>query len=261
MLAPIVRTFFTTLSIVISMTACAGVPGVGDLSWKEEVLLHDGRTIFVTRRQSFGGRHEIGTSPPARENAISFKLPNTAQAYTWTSEFDVHLGRTNFHLLALHVLNETPYLVTMPNLCLAYNKWGRPNPPYILFKNDGKSWRQIPLSELPVEFNTINLIVNIQSERQIKELERPRGYVTEVDVKKANRELRQPEYQSILREERKVGAKNSQVDCEEMFFDGHDSWRSKDMFEHSSQEECTQFCTRSSIAAEFCKCFITKKEK
>lgn len=49
-------------------------------------------------------------------------------------------------------MNGTPYIVAEPNLCRAYNKWGRPNPPYIFFRFDGKDWKRIPLSELPIEF-------------------------------------------------------------------------------------------------------------
>lgn len=39
-----------------AMSACA----TGGASWKEEVLLHDGKALVVERTQTYGGRHEIG---------------------------------------------------------------------------------------------------------------------------------------------------------------------------------------------------------
>ena len=128
-----------------NMSANAGLFGFGDTSWKEEVLLHDGSKIIVERSQSYGGRHEIGQPPPIKEHVISFTLPGSSKTVTWKSEYGEDLGRTNFNLLAVHVMNSTPYIVAEPNLCLSYNKWGRPNPPYVFFKYDGKAWQRIPL--------------------------------------------------------------------------------------------------------------------
>lgn len=39
----------------ISMSACAGLFDIGGMSWKEEVLLHDGSAIFVERSIERGG--------------------------------------------------------------------------------------------------------------------------------------------------------------------------------------------------------------
>lgn len=160
------------------MTACAGFLGFGGTSWKEEVLLHDGSKIIVKRSQSYGGRHEIGQSAPIKEHTISFTLPGTNKSLSFTSEYGEDVGRANFNLLSLHILNGTPYLVVEPNLCLSYNKWGRPNPPYVFFKYYGKEWRRIQLSELPVEFKTINMIVNNGREEDIEKAAKSLGYVS-----------------------------------------------------------------------------------
>ncbi|MBN8764556.1 hypothetical protein [Thiobacillus sp. 63-78] len=138
-----------------SMSACAD-----ETSWKEEVLLHDGSKIVVERSQTYGGRHEIGQKPPIKEQEITFTLPGSSRSITWKSEYSEDIGRANFNLLALHVLNGTPYIVAGPNLCLAYNKWGRPNPPYVFLKYDGKAWQRIPLSTFPAQFKDINVVVN-----------------------------------------------------------------------------------------------------
>jgi len=190
------RVAISVLTFGVSMSADAGLFGSGVTSWKEEVLLHDGQRIIVERSQTYGGRHEVGQSVPVKEHVISFKMPGSSKAITWTSEYGEDLGRTNFKLVALHVVKETPYLVAVPNLCLAYNKWGRPNPPYVIFKHDGNKWDRIPLNELPAEFKDANLVINNQGEAEILTAQ---SLVTAEFVKKLNDELPQPEYKTILR--------------------------------------------------------------
>jgi hypothetical protein len=98
--------------------------------------------------------------------------------------------------LALHVLNNTPYLVTAPDKCLSYNKWGRPNPPYVIFKYDGSTWHRIPLSEFPVEFKNINLVIETRNDE--KEFTKQSPLKPEV-IQKFNSNLSQPEFQTIAR--------------------------------------------------------------
>lgn len=185
------------LMMGVSMSADAGLFGFGGDSWKEEVLLHDGGKIIVKRSQGYGGRHEIGQSPPVKEQEITFTVPKTNKTLTFKSEYGEDIGRANFKLLALHILNDMPYIVAVPNLCLSYNKWGRPNPPYVIFKHDGKEWKRITLQELPTEFKEINLVIETKGEA--KKLE-AQTIVTAELVKKLNSELEQPEYRTILRE-------------------------------------------------------------
>jgi hypothetical protein len=184
------------LTLGVSMSANAGLLGFGGDSWKEEVLLHDGSTLVVTRSQSYGGRHEIGQPPPIKEHTISFILPNTNKAITWTSEYGEDIGRTNFNLLALHILNGTPYIVVEPNLMLSYNKWGRPNPPYVFFKYDGKAWQRIPLEKFLAEFKNVNLVINTLAYG--KQLD-SQDLASVETVKKLNSSLTQEEYKTILR--------------------------------------------------------------
>jgi hypothetical protein len=186
------------LMMGVSMSACSKT-----ISWKEEVQLHDGSNLIVERSQSYGGRHEIGQSSPIKEHTITFTLPNSNKTIKWTSEYSKDVGRANFNLLALHVLNGTPYIVAEPNLCLSYNKWGRPNPPYVIFKHDGKDWQRIQLSEFPAEFKAINLIINNGREEDIAKAAKELGYVSAESVKGFNSStsLRlYPQYKTILRE-------------------------------------------------------------
>jgi hypothetical protein len=193
-----VARLWLVLIMGVSMNADAGWLGLGGDSWKEEVLLHDGQTIIVKRSQSYGGRGEIGQNAPIREHTLSFTLPNTSKTIEWKSEYSEDVGRANFNLLALHVLDATPYVVAEPNLCLSYNKWGRPNPPYVLFKYDGKTWLRIQMSELPIEFKTINVSLDIRS-RPGQELV-AMGKVPYQEIVKRNAHAETPHFKSILRE-------------------------------------------------------------
>jgi hypothetical protein len=180
-----------------SMSAEAGLFGFGGDSWKEEVLLHDGSKIIAQRSLSYGGRREVGQGAPIKEQSISFTLPNSNKTIKWASEYSEDVGRANFNLLALHILNGTPYIVAEPNLCLSYNKWGRPNPPYVLFKHDGKAWQRIPLEEFPAEFKTVNVAIYLGG-RDVEEM-LSLGFVSAEKIKALNSSLTQPEYKSILR--------------------------------------------------------------
>jgi hypothetical protein len=183
----------------IGMNAEAGLFGMGGSSWKEEVRLHDGQKIVVERSQTYGGRSEPGQSGagPIKEHRIQFTLPGTRQNITWASEYSQKAGRTHFNLLAVHVLDGVAYVVAEPNLCLAYNDWGRPNPPYVFFRYDGHAWQRIPLEQLPLEFKTINVAHNTLG-RDAEELVRI-GLVSTDKIKEMNRSSN-PVYREILRE-------------------------------------------------------------
>jgi hypothetical protein len=204
----------SSVFIGLTVTAEAGLFGFGGDSWQEEVLLHDGTKVVVTRSQTYGGRHEIGQPPPIKEHTVSFTLPGSGDRITWTSEYGEELGRTNFHLLAVHVLNSTPYLVTEPNLCLSYNKWGRPNPPYVFFKYDGAAWQRIPLEEFPAEFTTMNVALSTIGREGVNLLKQ--GFVSTEKIKELNRRTVNPDHKTILREPVKLGVEGSAVNCEEM---------------------------------------------
>ena len=198
----------------VSLSACAGLPFTGGSSWKEEVLLHDGRTLIVERSIIRRGRHEIGQPPPVGEQTIRFKLPQSRKTVRWTSAYDDDLGGSDFNLLAVHVLNDTPYIIAEPDLCLSYNKWGRPNPPYVIFRHDGAAWQRIPIEQLPAEFKTFNVVMALPK-RYTKIMARE-GRVSAEKVRELNRiiEENNPHLRTILREPTTAG----DVGCMELIF-------------------------------------------
>ncbi len=181
---------------VATVTAC-GFMGFGDTAkWKEEALLHDGRKIVVERWQKHGGRHEPGQEPGIKDHSITFTIPGTKQTITWKDEYSKEIGHSNFDLVAMHVSDRIPYLITTADGCLAYNKWGRPNPPYIIFKYEGNVWKRIYLQELPIEFKNINLVINAMAhEEELVNM----GLASAEKVKELNSSLTQAEYKTIVR--------------------------------------------------------------
>ena len=212
LMSRILRTIGAIMLVAAGISGCATAGN----SWKEEVLLHDGRKIIVERSQRYGGRGEPGQSGPIKEHSISFKLPGSNQTIAWTSEYGEDLGRTNFILLAVHVLNETPYVIASPNLCLAYNKWGRPNPPYVAFKYEGNGWQRIALEALPTEFTTVNVSLGIQ-QFQANELSSA-GLTSAEKIKAMNKLAQNPDFKRILREALPKGTVNSSVNCQELVY-------------------------------------------
>lgn len=150
---------FKTICLVLTLGVSMSAYGFEGANWKEEVLLHDGQKLIVERSQTYGDFSE----PASRERQLveevwEFTIPGTKQRVIWKSDWGRN-KQDNLSLLVLGFLGNTPYIATSTGLCHAYNKWKRPNPPYVFFKFDGKVWQQIPLNEFPAEFINVNVVV------------------------------------------------------------------------------------------------------
>lgn len=203
------------LMMGISMTAEAGLFGVGGVSWKEEVLLHDGSEVVVERWVKRGGRHEIGQLPPYKEQSLSFTLSDTGQTVKWEDRHSEDIGTANFLPMALEIVSNIPYFVVTPMGCLSYNKWGRPNPPYVIFKYVADQWIRISLQELPAEIQTPNLIVSAPDLEVEKIGKNP---VPASEINRLVSRYRSPEMRSILRELLAPRTDSGLVGCEELVY-------------------------------------------
>lgn len=241
------------LAMGVGMNAEAGLFGLGGTSWKEEVLLHDGSKIVVQRSHTYGGSREVGQPPSIKEQEITFTLPGSGRTITWKDEYGKEVGGSNFTLLALHVLNSTPYIVALPNLCRSYNKWGRPNPPYVIFRHDGKAWQRIHLVELPTEFRDINLLlVYTKADEKITAGALP---VTAERIRRANAEVRIPELKHILREPVTRGTEGSLVNCEEMIINENGEGIGISLFaSQQTYEACLRACAVMKVSQQNCPC-------
>lgn len=210
---------FSTISLIltlgVSMDAGAGLFGLfGGKSWKEEVLLHDGRKIIAERVQKLGGRPTLESRErQILEETITFSIPETHQKITWTMDFRDDVPEPNgINVVALDIVNNDPYIGGYTAGCIAYNKWKRPNPPQILFKYEGGQWKRVTLAEFPPQIIRANLIVGGPPAEGIK------SFYTVEQVNKENHDIVTPEYKTILREAVKPGAVGSSVNCEELVF-------------------------------------------
>lgn len=205
------RTTGLILTLGVSMSAC----GTSTTTWKEEVLLHDGSKLVVDRWQTTdpSASREIGQPPSRVEEGTKFVIPGTTKTVTWRSNFGRGL-EDNLVLLALDFVGHTPYAVTYPAFCHAYNKWGRPNPPYVFFKHDGKLWQRIALEGLPSTFKNANVIIGGFNEPQLSATERAAPVLTAQTVQKQNRNSR-PEY---IRTLTRMPVPSSML-CEELVYD------------------------------------------
>ena len=148
------------LMLGASMSACAGLLGIGGASWKEEVQLHDGHVLVVERHYNLGGYPTLDARErQALDQTVTFTLPGSNKRISWKTEYRQDLPEPNsLGPLLLDIVGGIPYLATSPAGCIAYNKWGRPNPPYVLFKYTNDAWQQIPMKEFPSELVGANLM-------------------------------------------------------------------------------------------------------
>lgn len=246
--------------IVLSLGLLAGVFGgvspvraaSGD-TWHEEALLHDGRTIVAERYVRRGGRAEIGQSGAYVEQQLNFSEPTTGKTYRWNDGYSPDLGMANFLLLELHVVDQVPYVVATPMGCQSYNKWGRPNPPYVIFKAQGNQWERIDVAGLPAVAQSANLLHSAPDD-WIRRHKTQRATSHQIQAENATN---QPQYRSILRE-----PVSSDAICRLQFTNGKGRWLGADWFsEEPNMASCKRVCEQKNFAADTCPCKQFFKEE
>jgi hypothetical protein len=185
------------LTLGANMNAEAGLFGIGGntMSWKEEVLLHDGQIIVAERFYNLGRYPTLDARERAAvDQTVTFSLPGTNQKIIWKTDFrDTEPEPNSLNLLLLDIVKGVPYIATYPAGCIAYAKWKRPNPPYVFFKYEGGQWKQISLAEFPAELNKTNVIVGRPPSELLK------SFYKVADVQERDYYL-PSEYKTILRE-------------------------------------------------------------
>lgn len=223
-------------------TTAAGFRMFGNTTnWEEEVMLQDGTKIVVTRsaERNYGG---------FKQQQIRFSLPNTDKRITWDDTFSEDVSGSSFSPMLIDIVANTPYLVASPAGCIAYNKWGRPNPPYVVFKYDGNMWQRIPLAELPIQITTPNLIFSSPD----IEAKKSEGKIVSAEfIRGLHAGYKQPEFKTILRE----AVSEQRIGCGVMIPYGNGGWLGLDWFsEQPNREACLKFCAVKGVKPMNCPC-------
>lgn len=247
------------LILILGMTlcACVALPGGSATTWEEEVLLHDGRSITVSRRVERGGGHEIGQEPSIRRQTLSFTFPGTSETATWEDSYAQDIGGASFLPMLLELDQGSAYLVAHPMGCLSYNKWGRPNPPYVVFQYVDKTWTRIPLESLPAVIKTPNLIFSSPEATAAAAKKNRDGVIPSGVIRALYEEDKRPEFRTIQRE---PYAGPGGIRCGAMVGNGKGKWLGTGWFQKQpSYEACLNYCQREDFDTQRCPCNIIFK--
>lgn len=250
-----ISTIGLILTLGISMNAEAGLFEIGGrtMSWKEEVLLHDGQIIVAERFYNLGGYPAIEShNRSPLDETLTFTLPGSGKTIVWKTEFNDSPEQNSLGPLLLDVVDGTPYLATSPAGCIAYNKWGRPNPPYVLFKYVNETWQRIPLEAFPPMLVHSNLM-----SRPDARVLKPYYTLEQVNVQMQGRNIA-PEARAILRE----AIPSTGRRCGEMVYDGKGGWIGVGWFrKQPSYEACLMYCEQEKVPTQYCPCATLFKGK
>jgi hypothetical protein len=218
------------------------------MSWKEEVKLHDGQVIISERHYNLAGFAYLDSSERTPlDETVTFTLPSTNKKITWKNDFRDSVPEQNsLNHFRFDIVNSVPYLATYPAGCISYNKWGRPNPPQILFKYENEQWKRITLADLPPELigMTANVIVGRPASSLLK------SFYAVADVNAKNAPISTVEYKTILRDPIRSAGEG----CGEMIR-VNDGWEGTGFFSGKpSYEACLKYCEQKEVSAQNCPC-------
>ena len=139
------------------------------LTWREEVALHDGGIVVVSRTAVLLPSPMLGERVDGKRQ-LTFTHPNTGKVVTWENAGE--LGSRVYPML-LDVDGERAFLVTIAQSSSEYNSFGCPTSPYMVYRHDGTAWTRVPLAELPARFRRANML---KSASHAERLIRPAKY-------------------------------------------------------------------------------------
>ena len=241
------RFLFSVVIILLLSLLLSGCALGHSAWWKEEVLLHDGQTIIVDRSQKLGDYpYWASQEREVLEEKWDFPVPGTYKFVTWKINQELPPKGTPLLLVTIGFIRGTPYIATVPAGCISYNYWGRPNPPYVFFKYDGKTWQRIKLEEFPRELTEANVVVGSP-----KPYNRT-GTISIAQIKEENRYL-EAHLKKIARGT--LSAREaSEVGCPFEIYDGT-YWRGAgSLLRQPSLEACINECKSIGIKKEYCPC-------
>jgi hypothetical protein len=122
------------VSIACSLSGCS--KSNSQPTWKEEVLLHDGRILLVTRTES--------SDHPISHQSISFK--NGDELVTWE---DNHKWRIDYTPLILDFVDNEPVIVIPVYRYAPCREYDYPQEGVVAFRFSQNKWIRVSIAELP----------------------------------------------------------------------------------------------------------------
>jgi hypothetical protein len=143
----------------------------------------DGHTVIVERTALLGDPLDrepvdFGHPPPVVGHRI--EIPMSNGKLKWE-------GDRSLVPLAIHVDGPTAFVVARPSTCPAYDRWDRPIPPYVVFRNDGTGWKRTTLDQIPSTVSRANLMIGTASKQAVELIER--GSIDRRTIEQRNREV------------------------------------------------------------------------
>lgn len=142
----LVLTVGGVVAALVLMRACTR----DRITWKEEVTLHDGKVLIVTRAMTMNsGRFEPGAYMLGeRQYRLEFMAPN-GEKVVWSNKGDLRP-------MILDFSEGKPYMAAQPAMITDYKTYDCPHPPYVFLVFDG-DWRRIPFEQFPYPRSEMNL--------------------------------------------------------------------------------------------------------
>jgi hypothetical protein len=130
----------------LSLTACGKT-----IEWKQEVPLHDGRLIVIDRVSQQGPFNPFLNMRMEVRQELAFTHPDTGERIRWMIPEGLLPYMLDFD-------DGVPYYVLNAHTVADYNRWGCPNPPWIVYRYERGQWMRVPFEQLPVKFEKVNLM-------------------------------------------------------------------------------------------------------
>jgi hypothetical protein len=156
---PLRKVFILLAGITMALSGCA----LSQYHWREDVALPSGKTVVVQRSVKLGNPlnqeiQDLKFGPPTVGYVLRIPVPGTSTKIRWESD-------QNLIPLAIGIVGEKVYLAASPKNCPAFEKWGRPTPPYVFFRSEGEGWDRISVNEFPTEISHANLMISPRQDR------------------------------------------------------------------------------------------------
>lgn len=143
-------------AILLNLAACSKT-----IDWAEEAPLHDGRVLRIERHSELGSPFP-GNSGMEIGQSLAFTHPDTGERIAWHIPDGLNPVMIDFD-------QRIPYYVFAAHTVSDYNKWGCPNPPYLVYRFQQGKWTNIPFEALPVSLVSRNLIPMSKDVRGLKD--------------------------------------------------------------------------------------------